>query len=400
MNPHNVLESTLQRAVDAGEIPGAATLAWRNGDVHTTCTGWRDREAALPVERTTIFRLASMTKPITSLAALMLVEQGRIALTDPISRYAPEFSRMRVLRSPDARLDETAPAERPITFDDLLTHRAGFTYADFHEGPIGQAYREVLGGEIDSDVSPDEWVAGLAKLPLIGQPGSAMYYGRSTDLLGLLIARIEGMPLGAVLKRLIFDPLGMRDTGFLVPREHRHRRAAAYGFDDAGKLMKLTEWGVTVAERPEEMRYESGGAGLWSTLDDYLKFARLFVRGGEVDGVRLLRPETLGLMANNRLTDSQRANSTLLGSKPFAVGRGFGMGVSVVMETDASDMMRRGNPGTVSWPGAYGAWWQADPKAGSVLIFLATSVASMDQMSKGTGLGVWMAIGAFQSLTS
>src|SRR5580704_11248781 len=176
MNQHNVLESTLQRAVDAGEIPGAATLAWRNGEVRTTCAGWRDREADLPVERTTIFRLASMTKPITSLAALMLVEQGRIALTDPVSRYAPELSRMRVLRSPDARLDDTAPAERPITFDDLLTHRAGFTYADFHEGPIGQAYREVLGGEIDSDVSPDEWVAGLAKLPLIGQPGSAMYY--------------------------------------------------------------------------------------------------------------------------------------------------------------------------------------------------------------------------------
>jgi CubicO group peptidase (beta-lactamase class C family) len=397
---NDAVQSILQKAVDAGEIPGAATLAWRNGEVQTVCAGWRDREADLPVERTTIFRLASMTKPITSLAALMLVEQGRIALTDTVSRYAPEFSRMRVLRSPDARLDETAPAERPITFDDLLTHRAGFTYADFHEGPIGQAYRDVLGGEIDSDVSPDEWVAGLAKLPLIGQPGSAMYYGRSTDLLGLLIARIEGMPLGAVLKRLIFDPLDMRDTGFLVPREHRHRRAAAYGFDDAGKLMKLTEWGVTVAERPEEMRYESGGAGLWSTLDDYLKFARLFVQGGEVDGVRLLRPETLSLMANNRLTDRQRANSTLLGSKPFAIGRGFGMGVSVVMETDASDMMRRGNPGTVSWPGAYGAWWQADPRAGSVLIFLATSVASMDQMSRGTGLGVWMAIGAFQRLTS
>jgi CubicO group peptidase (beta-lactamase class C family) len=119
-----------------------------------------------------------------------------------------------------------------------------------------------------------------------------------------------------------------------------------------------------------------------------------------VEGVRLLRPETLALMASNWLTHDQRARSTLLGSKPFAVGRGFGMGVSVVMEADASDMMRRGNPGTVSWPGAYGAWWQADPKAGSVLIFLATSVASMDQMSRGTGLGVWMAIGAFQRLTS
>ncbi|HTD61749.1 MAG TPA: serine hydrolase domain-containing protein [Gemmatimonadaceae bacterium] len=395
---NDAVQSTLQKAVDAGEIPGAATLAWKNGEVQTACAGWRDREADLPVERDTIFRLASMTKPITSLAALMLVEQGRIALTDPIARYAPEFSSMRVLRSPDGPLDETDPAERQITFDDLLTHRAGFTYADFHDSPIGHAYRDVLGGEIDSDVSPDDWIAGLATLPLIGQPGSAMCYGRSTDLLGLLIARIAGMSLGAVLRQLIFDPLGMRDTGFRVPREHRHRRAAAYGFDDVGKLMKLTEWGVTVAERPEDMRYESGGAGLWSTVDDYLKFARLFVQGGEVDGVRLLRPDTLGVMASNRLTDDQRANSTLLGSKPFAVGRGFGMGVSVVMETDASDWMRRGNPGTVSWPGAYGAWWQADPKAGSVLIFLATSVASADQMSKGTGLGVWMAIGAFQRL--
>lgn len=396
MSTNSSLVSILRKAVDAGEIPGAATLAWRNGQVETACVGWRDREAQLPVERSTIFRLASMTKPITSVAALRLVEQGRFALADPIARYAPEFARMRVLRSADGRLDDTNAAERLITFDDLLTHRAGFTYADFHDGPLGEAYRSALGGEIDSDVSPDEWIARLADLPLIGQPGSAMYYGRSTDLLGLLIARIEGMPLGAVLQRLIFDPLGMTDTGFVVPREQRHRRAAAYGFNDAGKLTKLTEWGVTHAERPDSMRYESGGAGLWSTVDDYLRFARVFVQRGEVDGVRLLRPETLALMASNRLTDRQRANSTLLGSKPFAVGRGFGLGVSVVLETDASDMMRRGNPGTVSWPGAYGAWWEADPIAQSVLIFLATSVASMDQMAKGIGLGVWMAIGAFQ----
>jgi CubicO group peptidase (beta-lactamase class C family) len=233
--------------------------------------GWRDREADLLVERDTIFRLASMTKPVTSLAALILVEQGRIALTEPISCYAPEFAHMRVLRSPDGPLEETDAAGRAITFDDLLTHRAGLTYADFHRGPIARAYREVLGGEIDSHVAPDEWMAGLAKLPLIGQPGSAWSYSRSTDLLGLLIARIEGMPLGAVLKRLVFDPPGMKDTGFVVPREDRHRRAAAYGFDDEGRLIRLSEWGgVVVAERPEEMSYESGGTGLWSTVDDYL----------------------------------------------------------------------------------------------------------------------------------
>jgi CubicO group peptidase (beta-lactamase class C family) len=190
---------------------------------------------------------------------------------------------------------------------------------------------------------------------------------------------MEGMPLGAVLKRLVFDPRGMKDTGFVVRRENRHRRAAAYGFDDEGRLIKLLEWGgVVVAERPEDMSYESGGTGLWSTVDDYLRFARLFLHGGEVDGVRLLRPETLALMASNRLTDSQRANATLPGSRPFAVGRGFGLSVSVVLETERLDWMRRGNPGTVTWPGAWGAWWQADPTDGSVLIFLATSLARLD----------------------
>jgi CubicO group peptidase (beta-lactamase class C family) len=266
-----------------------------------------------------------MTKPITSVAALMLIEEGRIALTESIARYAPEFSQTRVLRSPDGPLDETDPVERPITFEDLLTHRAGLTYGDFQRGPIAQAYRDALGGDIDSDVAPDEWITRLAQLPLIGQPGSAMYYGRSTDLLGLLLARIEGAPLGEVLKRRIFDPLGMKDTSFLVPREKRHRRAAAYGFDEEGRLIRrVAQSGVFVAERPEDMTYESGG-GLWSTIDDYLKFARLFVGDGEVNGVRLLRTETLAMMVSNQLTASQRANPGWLGLKP---GRGFGLGVS------------------------------------------------------------------------
>ena len=401
MNRGNEIEAALQKVVDSGQIAGAATLVWRDGEAQTACVGWRDVEANLPVERDTIFRIASMTKPITSVAALMLVEEGRIALIDSIARYAPEFSHMRVLRSPNGPLDETDPAERPITFEDLLTHRAGFTYGDFHRGPIAQAYRDALGGDIDSDVAPDEWIARLARLPLIGQPGSAMYYGCSTDLLGLLIARIEGAPLGEVLKRRIFDPLGMKDTSFLVPREKRARRAAAYGFDEEGRLTKrVTRSGVFVSERPDDMAYESGGAGLWSTLDDYLNFARLFLGDGKVDGVRLLRPETLAAMMTNQLTDSQRANSILLGQKPFAVGRGFGLGVSVVLETDKADFMRRGSVGTVSWPGAFGGWWQADPKDGSVLIFLAHNMVDLAQMAKGIGLGVWGAIDTFQMLAA
>ena len=399
MNTLPVIEAALQKAVDAGQLAGAASLVWRDGKAQTACVGWRDIEADLPVERDTIFRIASMTKPITSVAALMLVEEGRIALSDPIARFAPEFSHMRVLRSPNGPLDETDPAERQITFEDLLTHRAGFTYGDFHRGPIAQAYRDALGGEIDSDVAPDEWIARLAQLPLIGQPGSAMYYGCSTDLLGLLIARIKGASLGEVLKRRIFDLLGMKDTSFLVPREKRARRAAAYGFDDEGRLTKrVTRSGVFVSERPEDMAYESGGAGLWSTIDDYLNFARLFVGDGEVNGVRLLRPETLAMMVTNQLTASQSANPGWLGLN--AVGRGFGLGVSVVLETDKADFMRRGSVGTVSWPGAFGGWWQADPKDGSVLIFLAHNMADLAQMAKGIGLGVWGAIDTFQTLAS
>ena len=395
------MSEALRKIVDSGQLAGAATLVWKNGAAQTTCFGWRDIEVNLAVERDTIFRIASMTKPITSVAALMLVDEGRVALNDPIARYAPEFSQMRVLRSPDGPLDETEPVERLITFEDLLTHRAGLTYGDFHHGPISQAYREALGGDIDSNVAPDDWILRLSRLPLIHQPGAMMSYGRATDLLGLLMARIEGEPLRAVLTRRIFDPLGMKDTSFLVSPDKRDRRAAAYGFNDEEQLIKRTTWsGVVVEERPAEMTYESGGQGLWSTVDDYLRFARLFLGAGSVDGVRLLRPETLARMMANQLTETQRASSVLLGRKPFAVGRGFGLGVSVVLETDANDLMRRAGVGTVSWPGAFGGWWQADPNDGSVLIFLAHNMVDLAQMAKGIGLGVWAAIEAFQNLAT
>lgn len=401
MDREEQLRKAVQRSVDRQEIAGAVTLVWRDGKSACACAGWRDLEEGLPMERDTIFRIASMTKPITSVAALMLMEEGRIRLDEPIARYAPEFAAMRVLRSPNGPLEETEAALRAITFEDLLTHRAGMTYADFHRGPIKEAYRQALGGDIDSDVAPDGWIARCAGLPLIGQPGNAMTYGCATDLLGLLIARIEGTSLGDVLERRIFGPLEMKDTCFLVPRGKRDRRAAAYGFDEEGRLTKQGERkGAFVEERPDDMAYVSGGAGLWSTVDDYLKFARLFLGDGTVDGVRLLRRETLERMMTNQLTDAQRANSVLLGQRPFAVGRGFGLGVSVVLETDDADMARRGHAGTVSWPGAFGGWWHADPQDGSVFVFLAHNMVDLAQMGRGIGLGVWGAIGECQKVAT
>ena len=399
MNREDTIATTIGATIATGALSGAVTLVWRDGQVvQTTAVGWRDVEAGLPMERDTIFRIASMTKPITSTAALMLIEEGKFALDEPITHWAPEFSEMRVLRSPNGPLDETDPAERPITFDDLLTHRSGITYGYFHRGPIAAAYAEALGPDIDSPVAPDDWIAGLAALPLIDQPGAGFHYGCSTDLLGFLVARIEGAPLRDVLKRRIFDPLGMHDTGFTVPPENRDRRARTYGFDEAGRLAKRLTFPAFLPERPEEMIYVSGGGGLWSTVDDYLAFARMFV-GGVVDGVQLLRPETLALMASNRLTEAQRARAEVMGMS--LGGHGYGMGVAVVIEPERADPLRcGGGVGAVGWPGAYGGWWQADPNDGSVLIFLAHNMVDLEQLAQGIGFGVWDAILKFHDLAS
>jgi CubicO group peptidase (beta-lactamase class C family) len=393
------VETALRAHVDAGSLAGAATLVWRRGRVvDVVSVGRRDLTANLPVERDTIFRIASMTKPVTTVAALMLFDEGRFALDEPITRVAPEFARPRVLRDPEGPLDRTDTTDRPITFGDLLTHRSGLTYAEFHSGPIGRAYADAPGGQIDNVLTPDEWIGRLATLPLIDRPGAGFHYGHSTDLLGFLIARLEGAPLGTVFQRRIFAPLGMRDTGFTVPADKRARRAALCGFDDDGQLRTLaaSPGGHALAERPDDMTFESGGQGLWSTLDDYLVFARLFLGGGAVDGVRLLRADTCAMMATNQLTPEQRAGARMLGRPVFSKGHGYGMGVAVVTDPDQADALTcRGTAGTVGWPGAFGTWWQADRSDDSILIFLAHNMLELHQMASGIGLAVWSAIEEF-----
>jgi CubicO group peptidase (beta-lactamase class C family) len=396
------IENIILRRVDEGELAGAATLVWRRGQVvHTAAIGRRNLDAGLPVQRDTIFRIASMTKPVTSVAALMLYDEGRFDLDEPIAACAPELARMRVLRDPEGPLDQT-DAARPITFRDLLTHRSGLTYGDFHRGPIGRAYAETLGTQIDNELTPDEWIARLSTLPLIDQPGTGFHYSVSTDLLGFVIARLEGAPLSAVLNRRVFAPLNMRDTGFIVSREKRDRCASLCGFDDEGRLTTLTAapGGHALNERPTAMTFESGGQGLWSTLDDYLAFARMLIGDGR-SGVMLLRPETLTMMTSNQLTPEQRATTRMLGRPIFAAGHGYGMGVAVVMEPQKADPLRcRGGVGTIGWPGAYGGWWQADPNDRSVLIFLAHNMLELHQMARGIGLGVWSAIASFHELAT
>jgi CubicO group peptidase (beta-lactamase class C family) len=398
----DAIAKAIEAYVDADDLAGAVTLVWRDGRVVQDCAvGWRDMDATALMTRDVIFRIASMTKPVTSVAALVLMEEGAFALDDPISRWAPEFAEMRVLRHPDGPLDETDPAERQITFRDLLTHRSGLTYGDMHTGPILSAYRASLGWDIDSDVAPDAWIAALAALPLIDQPGASFHYGHSTDLLGLLLGRIEGASLGEVLQRRIFRPLGMKDTGFIVPTDKWDRRARMYGFDAAGRIIaRDTLDKVCLAERPVDLAYESGGQGLWSTADDYLAFARLFVGDGAVDGVRLLKPETLALMTENQLTEDQRARAETFGM-PLFTAHGFGLGLAVVLDPDKAAATRcKGGVGTVGWPGAFGGWWQADPTDGSVMVFLAHNRFEPDQLAQGIGLSVYGAITQFHALAS
>jgi CubicO group peptidase (beta-lactamase class C family) len=398
----NALETAIKSLVDAGELAGAAALAWRNGElVNLVTVGRRDLATGRPIERDTIFRIASMTKPVTTVAALMLLDEGLFALDDPIAICAPELAHLRVLRDPEGPLDATDEARRSITFRDLLTHRSGLTYGEFHRGPIRGACAEALGAQIDNPLTPDEWVERVATLPLVDQPGAGFHYGVSTDLLGFLIARLEGASLSQVLAKRVFAPLGMRDTGFVVPSEARDRRAGLCGFDDEGRLTTLSAapGRHALEDRPDDMTFEGGGGGLWSTLDDYLVFARMLLRDPDVPA--LLRAETLALMTSNQLTPEQRASARMFGMPIFAAGHGYGMGVAVVLEPDKADPMRcRGGIGTIGWPGAYGGWWQADPTDRSVLIFLSHNMLELSQLARGIGLGAWNAIASFHGIAT
>jgi len=399
-----LIEEALTPVVSRGELAGAVAVIWRDSQVvDAASVGAQDLNSGLPMRRDTLFRIASMTKPITSTVALMLLEEGRFELDDPITRWAPELSDLHVLATEGSSLEETAPAGRDITFGDLLTHRSGITYSEFQSGKIADAYNEALGRQIDSELTPDEWIARLGGLPLIDEPGRNFHYGHSTDLLAFLLARMEDLSVSDVFAQRVFGPLGMTDTGFTVPPEKTGRCAANHGFDDHGRptVLDIVPGGHAVAVRPPGSTFFSGGQGLWSTADDYVAFARMFVEEGTVDGVRLLKPDTLALMTSNHLTESQRATAEMLGRRPFAAGHGYGMGVAVVIEPETADLtLCGGGVGAVGWPGAYGSWWQADPNDRSVMVLLTHNMATLDQLEDGVGFGVWDAISRFQALGS
>lgn len=361
-------QTSIREACDAGLLSGAVTLVWRGGNVlQANEIGYRDVDAQLPMQRDTLFRIASMTKPVTVAALMTLIDEGKLELSDPIVRWLPEFADMRVLDHPTGPLDRTHPAERAILVEDLLTHTSGLGYGFSVAGPISQAYVRLPFGQ-----GPDPWLAALAELPLVHQPGERLTYGHSTDVVGVLASRIEGKPFHEVLDERILGPLGMTDTGFHVTPEGRRRAATMYRLDGKDHL----QHDVMGPPQITPPAFSNAGGGLWSTADDYLRFAEMLLREGTLDGVRVLSPESARLMRTDRLTDEHKRHNFL--GAPFWIGRGFGLNLSVVTDPSKSTpLFGPGGLGTFSWPGAYGTWWQADPSADLILLYLIQNMPAL-----------------------
>jgi CubicO group peptidase (beta-lactamase class C family) len=385
-----------KKLIQNKKIGGVNCILWQDGQIlYQESDGYKNLETKELLTIDTIFRIASMTKPITSVLTMMLYEERKLDLNNPITKWFPQFGNMKVLKN---QLDEYEDANKDITILDLLTHRAGFTYSGFQKGRLKAEYDRVLGGDIDNELTIEEWINGLASLPLVSQPGEIFNYGKSTDLLGLLISKIEGKPLSKVMEEKIFNPLSMTDTFFDVPNNKKNRCASNIGFDEFGNLINLETVPSKMAfkERPNGLEFESGSGGLWSTIVDYLKFARIFVENGSSDGIQILKKETKDLICSNHLTPTQRQHSKLMGTPLFKDNFGFGLGVAVVMrESPYLSMPCAGSIGSVGWPGAYGGWWSADPVKKSIAIFLTHTMTELDQLAQGIGFELYEAIDTF-----
>ncbi|SIT45205.1 conserved hypothetical protein [Paraburkholderia ribeironis] len=352
------LTNAMQGYVERGEVAGVVSLVWRRGEIgYFEPLGLRDEAAQLPMERATLFRIASMTKPVTSAAILMLIEEDRLALDTPISRWLPELAAPRVLREPAGSLDDTDPVKAPLTVLDLLTHRAGFAYHFTATGPLAEAYAAAFNG-FEAHADTGAWLARIARLPLMFQPGSRWHYGIATDVLGVLIERVSGMPLGEFFRTRIFEPLGMRDTAFWVPDAQLARLATAYGIEP-GTRRRVIEDHPATSRWANPNRFQSGGGGLVSTAQDYLQFAQLLLGRGRVGATRLLSHRSVDLMRCNFLTRDQRRLPAF--GQVLWAGQGFGLGVSIVDDPAQQLPLGYRSMGSFGWPGAYGTSWFADP---------------------------------------
>jgi CubicO group peptidase (beta-lactamase class C family) len=374
----DTIRRDLQGFVDRGELAGIVALASRHGEIiFDEVMGCSNLETQAPMRPDTLFRIASMSKPITSVAALMLIEEGKIALDMPVSRFVPELANRLVLKNPAGPLDDTVAAHREITIEDLMTHRSGIAYGFLCEDPLRSAYDAAVGDPVMNPLTVDAWLSGLGTLPLTCQPGERFQYGHSSDVLGFLIGRIEGKPFRQVLRERILDPLGMPDTDFWLPLDKRDRLACIYGYDAGADHLKP----VDIVMYDDPPAYTPGGGGLISSAPEYHRFVRMLLNEGELDGVRLLRPETVRMMRTNRLTPEQRLAPFF--GMPLWQKSGFGLGVALV-EDPIDNVYGCGRAGSMNWPGIFGTWWQADPVEDVIMIFLVQHSVPVNANSGAT----------------
>ena len=349
----------MTRHVDDGRMPGLVTLISRRGDTQVDEIGAMSFDDSTPIRRNTIFRIASMTKPITAAAAMILVEDGVLRLDDPVDALLPELKDRKVLRALDSPLDDTVPAKRAITLRDLLTFRAGYgaVMAPPEKYPIQKAMSEA--GVAPSarlfTGSADELMQRFGALPLLNQPGEQWLYHSGSDILGVLIARASGQTLDRFLTERMFAPLGMKDTGFSVPAAKIDRLPVCYVTDSkTGKRVVFDEAkGGRFAKPPS---FESGGGGLVSTVDDYLAFATMMLAQGRYGRERILSRASVQLMTTDHITPAQKAASPF--SPNFWDNRGWGFGLSIITRRD--DLA--GTPGRFGWDGGYGTSAYTDPE--------------------------------------
>ncbi len=372
------LREILAKQAASGAVPGAVALVARDGRVEVEAVGLADLEAHTPMMRGSVFRIASITKPITAAATMMLVDDGVMALDEPVEQWLPELASPMVVRTPSSPVDDVVPANRPITVLDLLTNRAGYGFPSDFTLPAVQALFAVQtdGREVQLRPDPDRWMSRLAAIPLLYHPGEAWLYDTCSDLQGVLIARASGQPLPVLLAERVFEPLGMVDTGFEVPAAKRGRLTSYYRPGSDGRL--------ELADAPEGQwsrlpAFPAGSGGLASTVDDLHRFARMILEEGALDGRQLLSPQAVRQMTTNQLTPPQREIGAL-----FLEGQGWGFGGSVDLERIEPWNV----PGRYGWVGGTGTTAHVVPSTGSVAILL-TQVAATSPIPPAIMRSFW-----------
>jgi CubicO group peptidase (beta-lactamase class C family) len=366
---HNVMAGH----VASGDIPGMVTLVSRRGEIHVDAIG-KMAIGGAPMQRDTIFRLASMTKPVTAVAAMILVEECKLRLDDPVDPLLPELADRKVLRTIDGPLDDTVPARRAITLRDLLTFRLGLgmlmVFPDRY--PIQKAIAEAgfAPGPVFPSFPPDELMRRYGTLPLLYQPGERWLYNSGTDILSVLIARAAGTTLAKFTEDRIFAPLGMKDTGFYVPAASRARFAAAYARDPATSELKVFDDPAT-GKWAKPPVFENGSAGLVSTADDFNAFAQMMLNGGRLGSERILSRPSVELMTADQLTPAQKQGSEMF----FGDVKGWGFGLSVY--TGRDDLCSV--PGRFGWFSGYGTSWYSDPRESFTGILLTQRMMESPQ---------------------